>query len=253
VLYDPVLTDHLFLGLFSQQLDEAGGDGWATSLLGGFGADCEQTETVTLGSTPGVLSPACLVAVASLDNRGYLVWLHVSGDDAAAAAPYDVDWFRAIVGTVRLNPRAAWMRLPLEETYTSEMHGISIAYPAGWRTSRSDEPWTDFLPAGYGDQMYMRETDSPFIAVASQPLAGKTSEQWIADLTSWDPSCDSATEPVEIDGEPGVITIQCGAERGQVNALVNLITIYRNWDIGWFKEILETVDLRPEDATDAAS
>lgn len=142
----------------------------------------------------------------------------------------------------------------LTETFTSAMHGISVSYPSGWKLQRATEPWTTGLVQGdsaFADVIYEKESDSPFIAVASQPLAGKTLDRWATDYLA-QLTC-VPTEPVTVDGASGVLA---ACEDGP-HALVSvadrgyLIWLYRIDDPAWFPEILASVRLHPEDALDA--
>lgn len=143
----------------------------------------------------------------------------------------------------------------LTETFTSAMHGISISYPVGWKLQPATEPWTTGLVQGaspFADVIYEKEADSPFIAVASQPVAGKTLDRWATDYLA-QLTC-VPTEPVTVDGASGVLA---ACDDGP-HALVSvegrgyLIWLYRIDDPAWFPEILATVQLHPEDAADAA-
>ena len=143
----------------------------------------------------------------------------------------------------------------LTETFTSAIHGISVSYPSGWKLQPATEPWTSGVVRGeskFADVIYEKEADSPFIAVASQPLAGKTLDSWATEyLAQFD--C-VPTEPVTVDGASGVLA---DCQEGP-HALVSvegrgyLIWLYRADDLDWFREILATVQLHPEDALDAA-
>ena len=143
----------------------------------------------------------------------------------------------------------------LTETFTSVMHGISVSYPSGWKLRPATEPWTSGHVLGdstFADIIYEKESDSPFIAVASQPLAGKTLDAWATDYLAQF-SC-VPTEPVTVDGATGVLS---DCPEGP-HALVSvegrgyLIWLYRVDDPAWFPAILATVQLHPEDALDAA-
>jgi predicted small integral membrane protein len=143
----------------------------------------------------------------------------------------------------------------LTETYTSAIHGISISYPAGWRVRAATEPWTTGIvqqESAFGDVIYESETDSPFIAMASQALVGKTAEQWSADYVSVMEDC-GPTEPVTVDGASGVIGVNCFLALVVVEDRGYLIWLYRVDDIDWFREILATVRLHPEGAQAAPS
>jgi hypothetical protein len=143
----------------------------------------------------------------------------------------------------------------LTETFTSAMHGISLSYPSGWNVRPATEPWTSGLVQGespYADVINQRESDSAFIAVASQPLAGRTLDAWATDYMAQF-TC-VPTEPVTVDGASGVLS-DCAEGP---HALVSVegrgyvIWLYRMDDTAWFQEILATVQLHPEDALDAA-
>ncbi len=98
-----------------------------------------------------------------------------------------------------------------------------------------------------------------FVGVASQPLAGKTGDQWTADFLGDCPP----TEPVTIDGAAGhmsdlpciIATVTSGG-RGYFVWLYtpdsNEGRVFAPYDRAWFEQLLATVDLRPEDAVDAA-
>lgn len=151
----------------------------------------------------------------------------------------------------------------LTEPFTSDMHGISISGPAGWTAVAGTQPWVSSLPAKCdqpcADRIYESDTDSPFIGLSSQPLAGRTGEQWAADVVTqpaWGDTCDPETEPVSIDGASGMIVVRCPsplltalawtADRGY------LIVLYRIDDRAYFDQLLATVRFHPEDAVDVA-
>jgi hypothetical protein len=158
----------------------------------------------------------------------------------------------------------------LTETFESSRHGISVSHPIGWMVQPATDLWTSGVPqqmsafadviCSWGGQAVpARSTceESPvndFVALASQPLAGGTGDDWIADQLAVDASCGS-TEPVAIDGIPGVLAPHCFDglaafvtfdDRGY------LIFLYGPDDVGWFKDIVATVELHPEDAIDGA-
>ena len=84
-----------------------------------------------------------------------------------------------------MSPSPSVSPLPaLTETFTSAMHGISVSYPSGWKLHPATELWISGLvqeDSKFADIIYEKESDSPFIAVASQPLAGKTLDAWATD------------------------------------------------------------------------
>jgi hypothetical protein len=142
---------------------------------------------------------------------------------------------------------------PLTETYTSAIHGISISYPTGWKLRAASEPWTTGIvqqDSAFADVMYESETDSPFIAVASQDLAGKTADRWAADYVASLGDC-GATEPVTVDGASGVLAADCHLALVSVDGRGYLIWLYRVDSLTWFRDILDTVTLSPGAAVTA--
>jgi hypothetical protein len=157
-------------------------------------------------------------------------------------------------------------------TFTSRIHGIAIDHPSGWQTRPATEPWTgeplDFdSPAadvifdpGLGDRLYL--------VVASQPYGDVSRDAWREEVVDWlcTPRGGAAGSWTVDDADSFVIT--CGSTasaalvftdtRGYVIRLVvsnasdepNLAGAY-DWD--WHKKVLETVDLRPQEALDAPS
>jgi hypothetical protein len=111
------------------------------------------------------------------------------------------------------------------------------------------------------DRIYQSETDSPFIGVSSQLLAGRTGQQWAADVLAepgWDATCSPETEPATVDGAPGMIATWCPDPNGLLTALTwtgtrgYLIVLYRIDDRAFFDDLLASVQLNPEDAVDTA-
>jgi hypothetical protein len=160
---------------------------------------------------------------------------------------------------------------PLTGGFTSEMHGISIAYPATWLTRPATEPWTSgFLDFGNeaGDALY--EPSNPgniWLTLASQPLGDRTPAEWEADVWQYliddDPGaaeCAAATEPITIDGAPGVIAcnLVLVTDGGRGYSLLLYVSDddpsdAEVYDEAWFASVLATVQLQPEAAVDAAS
>jgi hypothetical protein len=150
----------------------------------------------------------------------------------------------------------------LTETFTSDIHGFSISYPAGWATQAATAPWTDagftnfLLPQG--DFLYDPvRTDHLFLEAASQPLGGASFAEWSAAMLAPEPDC-AATEPVVVDGADGVLSV-CNWALVARDGRGYLFALYTSSDDAdlqsfdgqvWFDEILATVQLRPEDAID---
>jgi hypothetical protein len=108
-LYDPVLMDHLFLGLASQPLAGKTGEAWVTDLLDAPGWECgDARQPITVDGASGLLCSN--LAVVSSGDRGYLIWLY-TGDDPGVER-YDEAWFREILATVKLDPSAAVVPSP---------------------------------------------------------------------------------------------------------------------------------------------
>jgi hypothetical protein len=145
----------------------------------------------------------------------------------------------------------------LTERFTSNIHGISIGYPSGWHVQPATEPWTsggNCQECSYTDVIYEQESDSPFIAVASQPLGDSTYEEWMADqlqvFVDDDPVCTATTEQIIVDGSPGNLEEDCMIAFTSAGDRGYLIWLYRDNDRMFFDAILETVDLVPEDAVE---
>jgi hypothetical protein len=157
---------------------------------------------------------------------------------------------------------------PLNQTFTSAVHGISMSYPETWDVRAATEPWIvrpgvrppQFLDPGI-DMLSARYIDELFMAIYSQPLGDSTPEEWFAAQIA-DNRC-STTEPISVDGTTGRIGADCRfafvttAGRGYV------IQLYRGgddfsqdpsapYDRAWFEQVLATVQLHPEDAVDVA-
>jgi hypothetical protein len=149
------------------------------------------------------------------------------------------------------------------ETFTSTIHGISISYPAGWLISRATEPWTvsdvPLFQDPFADHLYDGpKTDHLFLGLSSQPLAGKTASQWSEDLLAFG-DC-RPTEQVTIDGASGLIGDVCSWATVAINDRGYFINLYTSpdepqlsgiYDRTWFKSVLATVRLHPEDAIDS--
>ena len=154
----------------------------------------------------------------------------------------------------------------LTETFTSQRHGYSISYPTGWTTLAATESWTGGFPNfmdPFGDYMYDPVLqDHLFLAVASQPLAGKTGAQWVDDLLNGLSSagdCEPPIEPVTIDGPQGRLCSSIAAtSAGDRGYLITLYTsgddpaAVAGYDQAYFRQILATMRLKPEDAVDTS-
>ena len=163
-----------------------------------------------------------------------------AGSSAATAAPPSV---------------AAEASPALTETFTSTMHGISVSYPEGWVPKAATEPWPEgeivLQETPFGDVIEDGSTsDTAFLALASQPLAGRSLDEVVADYGPFT-ECGSP-EPIVVDGAPGILGAECPMALVSAGDRVFLIWLYRINDPDWFQEILATVQLNPETALDAA-
>ena len=143
----------------------------------------------------------------------------------------------------------------LTETFTSTMHGISVGYPERWVPRAATEPWpVDGVVqqgSSFGDVIEDGSvSDTAFLALASQPLAGRSFDQWVAEYPVFK-ECGPA-EPVVVDGAPGVVGTNCPMALVAAGDRGYLIWLYRIDDPDWFQEILATVKLNPGAALDAA-
>ena len=159
---------------------------------------------------------------------------------------------------------------PLTQTFTSQMHGISVSYPEGWIARAATEPWTDrpdvpqFLHPGFDVLQDPVRNGELFLHITSEPIGDSTPEDWVAaSLAAW--GC-TTTEPIAVDGATGLI----GADDCHIVAVttvgrgysIGLYTPYSgegetppadfSYDRAWFEEVLATVQLQPEDAVDLA-
>ena len=149
----------------------------------------------------------------------------------------------------------------LTQTFTSDIHGISISYPAGWDSQPATTPWTApddpvFLDPT-GDFLYdpARDGGHLFLMLASQPLSTSFDEWTAAGLTG---ECTSS-EPIVVDGAEGVLAIGCSLAYVPRGGRVYLVRLYTsNDDVefrafhadAWLRDILATVRLRPAEAID---
>jgi hypothetical protein len=107
LLFDPVLEDHLFIGLYSRPIGDLTGEDWLAEQKSLW--SCNDTTAVLVDGSAGFIGHDCLdanVAFASSGDRGYLIWLYASLDDQAQSALYD-SAFPDIVATVQLDPEGA--------------------------------------------------------------------------------------------------------------------------------------------------
>jgi hypothetical protein len=154
---------------------------------------------------------------------------------------------------------------PGETTFASTVHGFSMGVPPGWQTRPATEPWgggqLDFdSPAAdvifdpkYGDGLYL--------LVASQSFNGMSEDEWSGEVLAWTcPESPGEFWSWRVDeaysfqrGPCNSGSIVATDTRGYLIRSVasstepGLVETYA-WD--WLKRVLETVDLRPDEAID---
>lgn len=106
-VHDPALTDHLFFGISSMALDGTPGADWGTDWLATEEAECSVSiEPITIDGSDGLLcGPG--IAVAWVEDRGYVFRLYTSGDEWWLAETYGEAFFRNALATVDLRPDEA--------------------------------------------------------------------------------------------------------------------------------------------------
>ncbi|HET9457278.1 MAG TPA: hypothetical protein VFO78_08050 [Candidatus Limnocylindrales bacterium] len=153
----------------------------------------------------------------------------------------------------------------LTETFTSDIHGMSISYPAGWSSQAATVPWTtSSLPLfrePAGDYLYEpSRTDHLFLGIVSKALADTSFDEWAADLLGAN-GCPGSSAPIVVDGAAGVIAPECTlavvSSEGRayvfaLNASDDFADLRAFDSRAWFEEILATAQLQPADAVDAA-
>jgi hypothetical protein len=249
-IFDPTLADHLFLRMGSQPVVETQADEWiaeqATIL------ECSSTESLTIDGVAGAIGAGgCQVALVVTGGRGYVIGLFTSADEWWLDDTYDQSWFMDVLATVQLDPASAAPPMPaLDATFDSSLYGLSIAHPSGWTITPGSGPWTSGLPLETADTIQQGQ-DNVFLRVASQPLEGRTGQEWADEIVGhadWGDSCDVEPEPFLIDGTAGQFVRHCPddvfngltwtADRGY------LIIGYGIGDSTWFKDVLSSVQLQ---------
>lgn len=269
VMYDPALTDHLFLIVTSQSLGGANGEVWAEEIssLSGWDDACTPTfEPITIDGADGAVLAACegplTRATAWAGDRGYLIWAYGLDDKYGSD---DVVAFSEILDTIQINPDdsvAASLPIPLSETFASSTHGISVSYPADWTTVPATDPASTAEPGFLnpaGDFLYDPGLDDGhlFIALGSEALDGQAGEDWAtAVMNDQELGCgDAVREPITVDGSPGricdTLALVWVADRGfeiRLHVSPDDPAVGEVYDRTWFENVLATVQLNPEDA-----
>lgn len=155
---------------------------------------------------------------------------------------------------------------PLTQSFTSQIHGISVSYPEGWAARAATEPLTDrpgvpqFVIPGFDVLHDPILADHLFLYIASQPIGDSTPEDWVAALVARE-GC-TTTEPIAVDGATGLIgDNDCDTVAVTTTGRGYRISLFTSdddpvvvapYDRAWFEAVLATVQLQPEDAVDVA-
>ena len=103
-LYDPTLTDHLFLSMASQPIGDSTPDEWVAEHL----FECTGSEPTAVDGAIGLIGAAdCNVVAATTAGRGYIFVLYTSGDEAWVGPAFNRAWFEEVLATVQLHPEDA--------------------------------------------------------------------------------------------------------------------------------------------------
>ncbi len=103
-LFDPVLTDHLFLAIASKPIGDSTPEEWVAALMAG----CTTSEPIAVDGATGLIGGSdCDTVAVTTAGRGYSITLHKSDDDPVVVAPYDRAWFEEVLATVQLQPEDA--------------------------------------------------------------------------------------------------------------------------------------------------
>jgi hypothetical protein len=156
----------------------------------------------------------------------------------------------------------------LTQTFTSDIHGLSLKYPVGWAAKAATEPWTEGPPPNWqdptGDKVHDDTTlgDHLFLTAVSRPLDGASLDAFFAGLSREECSLSPGGT---INGADRVLVstpstscvydlvLASSGGRGYVFELraspddVELRTLDT---AALLDSILATVELHPEDAVD---
>ena len=152
---------------------------------------------------------------------------------------------------------------PLTGSFTSQLNGAEISYPAGWVTRPATVAWTTKGMPTFDDPFFdviydggLANPDHLFIGLASQPLAGEDAINWTSRIAS-EPGC-FPIESIQVDGASGFMSLSCQHAAVSAGGRGYVILGYVSGDepeLGavynraWFEGVLATVRLDPEGAT----
>lgn len=148
---------------------------------------------------------------------------------------------------------------PLDATFSSIVHGMSMDYPSGWQIRRATEPWSGgelnfdspaadiiFDPT-LGDRLYF--------ALASKPLGA--AEWRLPDFCVPGETRGITGGTVHVDGIPALDHHSCGSASIEVETATRAYVIMlvvanepglRQSYNGYFDDALTTIQLQPEEA-----
>jgi hypothetical protein len=153
----------------------------------------------------------------------------------------------------------------LTQSFTSDLHGLSLKYPEGWAALAATEPWTEGSPPNWsdptGDKLHDDAAlgDHLFLTVVSRPLDGASLDEWFTEFFA-----DRACAPRaggSISGADRVLLGDCGSDvalasiegRGyafELRASPDDVELRTLDTAALLDSMLATVELHPEDAVD---
>ena len=101
-IYDPILEDHLFISLRSSPLGAQTADAWLADQA--VVSECPSTQPTTIDGVAGTIGVTCDAALVVKGDRGYVIQLYTSGDEAWIGPVYNRAWFLDVLSTVKLDP-----------------------------------------------------------------------------------------------------------------------------------------------------
>jgi hypothetical protein len=202
---------------------------------------------------------------------GLALWQLAPGGPGATPGPSATQTTSTTVAPSPTSPPTArpepttYVPGALTQTFTSDVHGVSLRYPEGWAAKAATEPWTEGGPPLWSDPTGDRVHDDAdlqdhlFLTIVSRPLDGASLDEWFTDFFA-DPSCTPRAGG-SIDGADRVLRGDCVSDvalassggRGYVFELraSNDDAELRTLDTAALLDaILATVQLHPEDAVD---
>ena len=170
---------------------------------------------------------------------------------------------------------SAALPMPLTERFDSPLNAISMDYPGGWQVKPATEPWVHGALAFAAPEVDVifdpTLQDDVYIAIVSEPLDGRRPDDWPSPSVVYPDMCEPGSGGHgaglgTLDGAKayfgimGCIRHGFGGSKLSVVAatatrgyIVNLFVIDARrlkaiYDMDWFDTVLETVELRQEDA-----